>query len=681
MQTRSFKNLEMNKWLIFYLFIITSAVLGFYEVIGETEKSQKKIIAHISDDLIPDIKISIQIRDELIDIRKSLHGIHVLKGNSEASQLELSRIRSYDKAIQLNLNAFRQSDRLQNEIVRLNKAYQLLHLRLINLSEVQISSIDEKRLALIEAALLNTLQFNERLIKEYQALIHQNEKALTEQSNASNDLFIGSLFLWGIIVCIGHQFYRKMVQTLGAPPKHFISDISQLLSAMPLGQEHSKDSLIGQIELLLSSDALTGLPNILGIKKWLKRHQFASSNITVFLMHIDGLNLLKDHYQDSYKDEIQQLVKHVTNLLPTGSCLGSVDSETFVILCVSLGEGEICRFGEVLQKSIRHHNLSLGKLSMMKISIGIAHSDIPDRDLDPLLENASFALAQAKGKKGNYYVLFNAELITQQKQRLELLGDLKKALQESEFSLNFQPQVDSHSQAIVGLEALIRWHHPLKGAISPGVFIPLAEESGLIVEIGNWVLEQAICISSRLNSQRRLPLPVSINVSSHQFLTEGFTTKIEQLLSSYQCEPAWVKLEITESIMLNASSELRRTMMEIAQTGVSICLDDFGTGYSSLSYLTQYPISQIKIDRGFMADIAILFDNRELVRSIVRIAEIFKFEIVAEGVETEEQLAFLGETSCRIIQGFLYYKPLPFDDLVKVLGQEAATSTAVKIYI
>jgi EAL domain-containing protein (putative c-di-GMP-specific phosphodiesterase class I) len=253
--------------------------------------------------------------------------------------------------------------------------------------------------------------------------------------------------------------------------------------------------------------------------------------------------------------------------------------------------------------------------------------------------------------------------------RVALESELRKAIDEQQFQLHYQVQVDNLSQPI-GAEVLIRWMHPEQGMVSPAQFIPLAEETGLIVPIGNWVLNSACAqISAWQQGSQTLGMTLAVNVSAKQFRQVDFVSQVEASIQYYGIIPRLLKLELTESLLLEDISGTVATMHALKKIGVQFSLDDFGTGYSSLQYLKQLPLNQIKIDQSFVRDIAIDQNDAAIVQTIIAMAETLGFDVIAEGVETEMQRDFLDLRGCHAYQGYLFGKPMPIEQLEELIKQ------------
>jgi EAL domain-containing protein (putative c-di-GMP-specific phosphodiesterase class I) len=277
----------------------------------------------------------------------------------------------------------------------------------------------------------------------------------------------------------------------------------------------------------------------------------------------------------------------------------------------------------------------------------------------------------AKKQGRNNFQFYSESLMIRSVERMALEIALRKARKNDEFELYFQPQIDIASGRIIATEALLRWNQKDHGMIMPDKFIPVAEETGLIVGIGEWVLETACVAAAKWNMHRQDGvLKVAVNLSSRQFVQNDLVATLVGLMESTQCKAEWLKLEITESLLLDDNQDIRAKLAALHNLGLEISIDDFGTGYSSLSYLHRYPVSQIKIDRSFVRDIPDNEDKAELVKAMISIAQALHLTLVAEGVETEAQSNYLLANGCSVAQGYLYGKPMPASEFEEQLHRQ-----------
>ncbi len=305
-------------------------------------------------------------------------------------------------------------------------------------------------------------------------------------------------------------------------------------------------------------------------------------------------------------------------------------------------------------------------------SIGITMYPQDGRTSEDLLMNADSALYRAKSSGRNTHRFYSDTMRIRSMHRLDLENELRDATATGQFSLHYQPKVDVHTWSIVGVEALIRWQHPERGWISPAEFIPVAEESGLIVPIGSWVVREACRQIAQWRDTPLKDVRVSVNISSEQIYTDELMDTVSNALTANRVSPELLELEITESLLMRDVESTVETLREFKELGLAISIDDFGTGYSSLSYLTRFPIDTLKIDKSFVQDLHIDSDDAAICAAILAMARKLNLNVVAEGVEISEQLEFLRGHGCHQIQGYLFSKPLPADELERLAG---ATTT------
>jgi EAL domain-containing protein (putative c-di-GMP-specific phosphodiesterase class I) len=304
----------------------------------------------------------------------------------------------------------------------------------------------------------------------------------------------------------------------------------------------------------------------------------------------------------------------------------------------------------------------------LNVSFNLGISIYPDHgaDAEALLQNADVALYSAKEDGPNKTRVFTEEMNVQIMEQLTLANGLQMALARSELFLVYQPQVNSQTGRITGLEALLRWQHPQLGLVPPAQFIGVAERSGLIVPIGEWVLRTACAQAKGWQDAGLVAVPVAVNVSAIQFRQQGFPEVIRGILEETGLEPKYLELELTESLLLTNADVMFSILQELRDMEVKLAIDDFGTGYSSLSYLRQFQVNRLKIDRSFVRDVAINPDDAAIATAIINMAKALNLEVLAEGVENEEQLGFFRAQHCYEVQGFYFSKPV---DVSQAAGQ------------
>ncbi|MCW9026756.1 MAG: GGDEF domain-containing phosphodiesterase, partial [Thiovulaceae bacterium] len=304
----------------------------------------------------------------------------------------------------------------------------------------------------------------------------------------------------------------------------------------------------------------------------------------------------------------------------------------------------------------------------LTFSAGISIYPQDTQDANALIENSNEALHSAKKSGKNTFEFYTKDMAEKTYENLSMVSKLKNSLQNKELQIYFQPQVDLKTKQIMGCEALLRWHHKDLGNVSPEIFIPIAEKQGLIIELGNFVLEESFKKYAKWFEKNLNPGILSVNVSALQIKNDSFISHLKKLIKKYEFNVKNLEIELTESqLMQNAESSIE-VLKQISELGIKIAIDDFGTGYSSLSYLKKLPIDVLKIDRSFIKDIPEDNNDAEVTKAIIAIAKSLKLLTVAEGVETKEQLTFLEKYECNIIQGYYYYKPMSEEDFESLLN-------------
>ncbi|MCY1353585.1 putative signaling protein [compost metagenome] len=360
--------------------------------------------------------------------------------------------------------------------------------------------------------------------------------------------------------------------------------------------------------------------------------------------------------------------------------------DEFVVLLTGL-EGkrsEVTRqvraIADKLRKLLAEPMLLEGHRLQVTPSIGIAL--IPDHGASPadLLKRADIALYRAKDSGRNAIQMFRSTMQDAASERLRLESDLRMALARGEFELHFQPQVDARNNRVIGAEALLRWQHPTLGPQSPGQFIQVLEESGLILDVGAWVLAEACHVCEQLVAEglaEARGFSLCVNISPRQFRQSDFVERVERSLQRSRLPARMLKLEITEGIVIQNLDDTIGKMRRLKKLGVSFAMDDFGTGYSSLTYLKRLPVDALKIDQSFVRDATQDPNDAEIIRAIVAMARSLGLEMIAEGVEREEQLAFLEQQGCHLYQGYLYSRPLPLAEFRALLAHSLQRPTPV----
>lgn len=425
----------------------------------------------------------------------------------------------------------------------------------------------------------------------------------------------------------------------------------------------SKQSL-ERIKYMAYYDDMTGIPNRRYFRDQLENALHLAvhnkTNIAVFYVDIDRFKLFNDTFGfDVGNILLLQVAERLSRCVTSHDVLARMDGDEFAIFYTDAGDmEEVAKLADQIRSTLEQSFECQGYDLTITVSMGISISDQPGIDAEQLMKQADIALSRAKELGRDTYQFYSESMQRGSLDRLTMESDMRAALQKGEFVLYYQPQVNIVTGECIGVEGLIRWNHPDKGLVMPGDFISLAEENGMIVPIGDWVIEEA-CRQSIKWRELGLPsIPVSVNLSVRQFLNPSLCDRIAEILSQTGMEPGLLELEITESVASDVEYA-QRVLQRLKQLGVRICIDDFGTGYSSLYYLRSFPITRLKIDRSFVRDISSDQHDAQIVETIIAMAKHMNLKVIAEGVESDDQITFLKHHHCEEVQGYYFSKPLP----------------------
>jgi diguanylate cyclase (GGDEF)-like protein/PAS domain S-box-containing protein len=426
-----------------------------------------------------------------------------------------------------------------------------------------------------------------------------------------------------------------------------------------------------RINHLAFHDELTGLPNRRlfnqSIAEAIEENLSKEAPFAVMVLDIDRFKMINDSLGHTIGDQFLQEVSRRIMKAVDGHevMLARMGGDEFTLLCRNyLSQETVERLASEIINCIQAPYRLKDSDFYVSASIGIALYPVHGLDDVQLLKNADTAMYEVKKKGKNDYQFFTTELDQKLLEKIELESDLRKAIERGELLLHYQPQIRAEDRAMVGIEALVRWEHPTKGLLSPGLFIPIAEETGIIYEMGTWVLREACQQMRQWHDEGGPLIPISVNLSSQQFHQPKLAEYIMAILKETGLEPAYLELEITESMMMDATVS-SSILNQLNEYGIRISLDDFGTGYSSLSYLKMFPIHKVKIDRSFIREITENNNDRAIVSTIIAMAQHLNMEVIAEGIETKDQLDILTDNSCQKIQGYYFSKPLSAVDVEK----------------
>ena len=420
-------------------------------------------------------------------------------------------------------------------------------------------------------------------------------------------------------------------------------------------------------------DALTGLPNRFlyfdrlreAIKKTSRTHEM----VAVIFLDLDRFKEINDSLGHEIGDEVIKLLgKRLELELREIDTIARFGGDEFVILIEAVTDLEDIE--KIVQKivlsmqepfELQNHQLHL------TISAGISMYPNDGEDAETLIRNADTAMYRAKDEGRNTYQCYAKEMTQKMIMHMTMAKDIRKAIENNEFTLYYQPQIDASTNKMCGMEALIRWNHPTQGFISPALFIPIAEDSGLINKIGEFVFTQAATQITKWYEKGLYPGRMAINISAIELESNDFVESIEKKMLDIGCKGQWIELEITEGYTMKNPTQSIKMLQKFKDLGIHLSIDDFGTGYSSLSYLKKLPVDKLKIDQSFVTDLPGDSEDAAIVESIISLARTMQFDVIAEGVETLEQRNFLLEKGCNKIQGYFYAKPMPPKEIEQFL--------------
>jgi diguanylate cyclase (GGDEF)-like protein len=458
------------------------------------------------------------------------------------------------------------------------------------------------------------------------------------------------------VECLGEVRYNDqgdMLSIVGS-----VQDITRL---------HKAESMI---DYQANHDNLTELPNRIYFTQELERHcqHTEAFHSSVIIFDIDRFKSVNDNLGQQDGDTLLiSMAQRLKRITREGDFIARLGSDEFAIIIRQYQDHKelnllISRLVQDLKQPF-----ILGQQELfITYSMGIASFPEDGTTAEDLMRDANIARGQAKQHGGNQFLFYRAEMNAEAKHQMMLENDLRRALEHGEIEVYYQPQVNAQTLKPIGAEALVRWNHPKVGLVSPTVFVPLAESTGLIVDIGRFVLQSAVKQLESWHASGHDQMRVGVNLSARQFTQSNLIEDVQSVLIHTALDAKYIDLEITESFAMSNAEQNINILKSLKAMGVSISIDDFGTGYSSLSYLHRFPIDTIKIDRSFIFNLSTK-EGQAIARTIIAMADGLGLEVVAEGVEDEEQIAFLQQKNCDILQGFKFGKPMPADEFSRYL--------------
>jgi diguanylate cyclase (GGDEF)-like protein len=431
-----------------------------------------------------------------------------------------------------------------------------------------------------------------------------------------------------------------------------------------------------RIQFLACHDHLTGLPNSFLLRE---RVQIAlahaknkRNHVAVLCINLDRFKNINDSLGRQTGDRLlQQVAERLKQCVRPTDIVSRPGGDEFIIVLNALPSlNDAANIAVKIANIIScPYRINAAEFHITP-STGISSYPDDGEDIDTLIKHAAAAMSFAKESGRNNYQFFTPELNPHTSQRLFMETSLRRALQSEELVLHYQPQINLDTGRITGMEALVRWQHPELGLISPNEFIPMSEDTGLILSLGEWVLRTACTKVKQWQDDGFGLIHVAVNLSARQFQQQNLTQQVATILKETGLDPCFLELELTESVMMHNPEGAIRTLEQLRKLGVRVSIDDFGTGYSSLSYLKRFPIDKLKIDRSFVHELDAGLGNEAIVTAVITLAHSLNLQVVAEGVESRQQLAFLRAHKCDALQGFLFFPPLPEDEIPSLLRQQ-----------
>ena len=427
------------------------------------------------------------------------------------------------------------------------------------------------------------------------------------------------------------------------------------------------------LEFAALNDTLTSLPNRLmfesTLKETVREAVEGELRFALFLVDLDNFKFFNDQYGHLIGDKmVAEVGNRLRSMMRDVDLVARLDGDEFVVIQKSVPDRAAAeRMAERLMGVATAPYEYRGFTLKAAVSVGIScfpldvHAGQAEELLgEEMVNNASVALQEAKSTGKNRYRLFNEVMRSRLTARIRLEQDLKLALAEEQFEVWYQPKIDIRTRRAIGAEALVRWRHPVEGLVPPDVFVPVAEESGMIIELGEWILRTACRQTHELQRSGCPGLEIAVNISAMQFTDGNLLPMVERALADTSLAPEYLELEITESAVMHDPEDVIHSLHELSRFGMRLAIDDFGTGYSSLAYLKRFPVDTLKIDRAFITDISDDDDDVAIVEAVLNLGKHFEMKIVAEGIEDEAQLEFLHSRGCDVAQGYWISRPMDF---------------------
>ncbi|OHB90122.1 MAG: hypothetical protein A3D13_06840, partial [Planctomycetes bacterium RIFCSPHIGHO2_02_FULL_40_12] len=500
----------------------------------------------------------------------------------------------------------------------------------------------------------------------------------TETRFSAPSLLLDHSVVSGMSVVIKSKDYSYGVLSIHSTMRRtFTRDDANFLQsvAIMISDAIERKKLSSRINHIASYDTLTDLPNRIlfmdRVSMTLSRAKRQKEQIAVLYLNLDRFKVINDSMGNETGDRLLiSASERLVNCVREGDTVSRMGGDEFAIMLGGItSASDVAKVSQKVIEAVSKPFVLDDREMHITASIGISMYPQDDEEMEGLIKKARAAMLQAKEHGRNNDRFYNTEMETSSYEMMMMENDLRKALDRGELLLHYQPQVDITTGRITGVEALVRWRHPDRGMVSPAEFIPMAEETGLIIPIGEWVLHTALAQNKAWQEDGLAPIKMSVNFSSVQFRQKDPVGLVANALRKTGLKPEYMGLEITESVIMKGADVVIKKFHELKGLGIHICMDDFGTGYSSLSYLKRFPIDILKIDQSFARNVTTDTNDASIVTATIAMAHGLGITTIAEGVETKEQLEFFRSHKCEVVQGYLFSKPLPAEDVTKLLRE------------
>lgn len=594
---------------------------------------------------------------------------------NSAGKLTGDEIRAHPKTWFLNKYI---NDQIKDLDVIKIKIYNLDGLTIFSSDFKQIGNSKKSHQSFIQAKkgfVISKLSFRDKIYAKEELIQNRNVIASYVPIKIGSDKKIAGVFevykdVTQIIKRINNTQQKVVMGVVGTLTTLFIvlffviKNADKIIKDINI-EQHDATEKIRQVAFY---DSLTGLPNRLLFNDRIDHAlQMASRTerlVVLMFIDLDRFKQVNDNLGHEAGDELlRQASARFIECVRTGDTVSRISGDEFTVILENLKNIDFSTTvaNRIINKMAKPFSLGSNEVNVT-CSIGMSVYPFNDDDADSLVKKSDAAMFFSKSYGRNNYHYYSPDMHKHGSQRYQLETDLSEAIKQSQFFLALQPKVNVSNWTMHGMEALLRWKHPEKGIISPDTFVPILEETGLIIKVGEWVIRESCRITKQWHEDGLLPLSVAVNISALQFRQPGFIDTINSILEDTKLEPQYLELEITESCLIDDAEENIALMHALKNKGIKLTIDDFGTGYSSLNYLCKLPVDTLKIDRSFIHGMMENTQKRSVVTAIISFAHALKLSVVAEGIETKEQLIFINAMRCTAVQGYLLSKPISVED-------------------